>query len=80
MVGCEVDGHLWVVLGRFRGLCVQSLAALGTSADGLGPFLGPWAALGASVGGLGPLLGPLGTVLGCSRVVCKLSWPLLQPL
>ena len=59
MVGCEVDGHLWAVLCRFRGLCERSWAALGTSAGGLGPLLGP-------VGGLGPLLGPLWEVLGRS--------------
>ena len=58
MAECEVEGPLWVVLGRSRGLCVRSWVALGASAGGLGSLLGPlWAvlaALGASVGGSGP--------------------------
>ena len=64
MVGCEVDGPLWVVLGRFRGLCGWSWEGLGTSVGGLGLLLGlsgqSWAALGAYVGGLGLLLGLCG--------------------
>ena len=47
MVGCEVEGPLWVVLGRSRGLCGRSRVALGPSAGGLGPLLVPvLAALG----------------------------------
>ena len=68
-----------MVLGRSRGLCGRSWVALGASAGGLGPLLGPmlavlggswglcgrsWAALGAYVGGPGPLLGPMLAVLG----------------
>ena len=95
MAECEVEGPLWVVLGRSRGLCVRSWVALGASAGGLGSLLGPlwavlgsswalcgrsWVALGASAGDLGPLLG-----------LCRRSWaalgafvgdlgPLLGPL
>ena len=50
MVGREVDGPLWAVVGR-------SLAALGAYVGGLGRCRGlcwrSWAALGAYVGGLG---------------------------
>ena len=57
MVEFEVDGPLWVVLGRFRGLCGWSWSGLGASVGGLGPLSGPmWAVLGclgASVGSLG---------------------------
>ena len=75
MVGCEIEGPLWVVMGRSRGLCVRSWAALGASAGGLGALLGPlwavfdgscalcgrsWVAVGASAGDLGPLLGLCG--------------------
>ena len=85
MVGCEVDGPLWMVLGLSRGLCVRSWATLG----GLGPLLGPlltissrsWAALGTYVGGLGPLFGasvvgigppsgPLWAILDLSQRLC----------
>ena len=77
MVGREVDGPQWVVLGRSRGLWVVlgSLASPGTSVGGLGqvfvPLLAVLGALGAFayVGGLGPLLG-----------LCGRSWPLLGPL
>ena len=89
MVGFEVDGPLWVVLGRFRGLCGWSWEGLGTSVGGLEPLLGPmlvllgrswglcgrsWATLGVPVGGLKPLLGPLRAVLGCSCDLCWRSW------
>ena len=65
---CEVEGSLWVVSGRSRGLCGRSWAALGAYVGGLGRLLGLmlatlgrcwglcwrfWAALGAFVGGLG---------------------------
>ena len=68
MVGCEVEGPLWVVLGRSRGLGVRSWVALGASAGDLGSLLNlcrrSWAAFGAFVGDLGPLLGPLLAVVG----------------
>ena len=68
MVDREVDGPVWVVLGRFGGLCVRSWAALGAFVGGPGPLLWPLlAVLGrswASAGGLGPLLGPMLAVLG----------------
>ena len=67
MVDREVDGPVWVVLGRFGGLCVRSWAALGAFVGGPGPLLWPLlAVLGrswASAGGPGPLLGPLYAVL-----------------
>ena len=37
MVNREVDWPVWVVLGRFWGLCVRSWAALGAYVGGLGP-------------------------------------------
>ena len=37
MVDREVDGPVWVVLGRFGGLCVRSWAALGAFVGGPGP-------------------------------------------
>ena len=92
MVGCEVEGGLWVALGRSRGLCVRSWVALGASAGGLGSLLGPpwavldsswglcgrsWVALGASAGGLGSLFGPLWAVLGRSWALCGRSWAAL---
>ena len=70
MVGCEVDGPLWVVLGHFRGLCGWSWDGLRASVGGLKPLLGPLlAVLGrswASAGGPGSLLGPLLAVMGRS--------------
>ena len=70
MVGFEVDGPLWVVLGRFRGLCGWSWDGLGASVGALEPLLRlcgwSWSALGAYVGDLGLLLGPLWAVLGRS--------------
>ena len=63
MVDREVDGPVWVVLGRSLDLCVRSWATLGAYVGGLGAVLGPiMAILGrswASTGGPGPLLGPL---------------------
>ena len=84
MVGREVDGPVWVVLGRSRGLCGRSWAALGAGVGGLGPLSGlcgrSWAAPGASVDGLGLLLGPLAAVLGRSRGLCGRSWAVSGPL
>ena len=63
MVDREVDGPVWVVLGRSWDLCVRSWAALGAYVGGPGAVLGPiLAILGrswASRGGPGPLLGSL---------------------
>ena len=79
MVGRELDGPLWAVLGRSRGLWVQSCAALGASEGGLGPLSGPmWSdlsCLGAYVGGLGPLSGPLRAVLARDQGE---KWPFLE--
>ena len=95
MVGCEVEGPLWVVSGRSRGLCGWSWVALGASVGGLGPILGHlWAILGRSWGLCGrawAALGPLLAVLGRSWGLCGRSWvafrafvgdlgPLLGPL
>ena len=59
----EVDGPVWVILGRSWDLCVRSWAALGAYVGGLGAVLGPILAIlgrsSASTGGPGPLLGPL---------------------
>ena len=61
-------------LGRSRGLCSRSCAALEAYVGGLGPLLRPlWAVLGCSWGPPGrswPLSGPLLAVL------CR-SWPTL---
>ena len=76
MVDREVDGPVWVVLGRAWDLCVRSWAALGRSWaalgrswGGLGASLGrSWAALGRSWAILGPsaaILNRLGVALGC---------------
>ncbi len=35
----EVDGPVWVVLGRSWGLCMRAWAALGAFVGGLGPLL-----------------------------------------
>ena len=84
MVGCEVEGPLWVVLGRSRGLCVRSWVALGASAGGLGSLLGPlWAVLDSSwglCGGLGSLLGPLRAILGRAWASVGGLGPLSGPL
>ena len=84
MVEFEVDGPLWVVLGRFRGLCGWSWNGLGASVGGLGPLSGPmWPVLGflnGYVGGPGVLLGPLLTVLGRSWGLCSRSWAVLGSL
>ena len=40
MVNREVDWPVWVVLGRFWGLCVRSWAALGAYVRGLGTYVG----------------------------------------
>ena len=66
MVGCEVGGPLWVVLGRSRSLYERSWVAL--------------AALGAPVGGLGPVMGPVLAVLGRSWGLSGRFWALLGPL
>ena len=51
MVDREVDGSVWVVLGRSWGCCVRSWVALGAYVGGLGPLLGPVSAvLGRSWG------------------------------
>ena len=67
MVGCEVEGPLWVVLGRSWGLCWRSGGALGTHVGDLELLLGlygrSWAALGASIGGLGCTWAALGPML-----------------
>ena len=64
--GCperDVDGPVWVILGRSGGLCVRSWVALGAYVGGLGAVLGPiLAILGgswASTGVPGPLWGPM---------------------
>ena len=57
MVDREVDGPVWVVLGRFGGLCGRSWAALGAYVRGSG-------------GGLGSLLEPLWVILGRSQGLC----------
>ena len=84
MVCREVDGPLWAVLGRSRGLCGRSWTALGAGVGGLGPLSGlcgrSWAALGASVDGLGLLSGPLAAVLGRSQGLCGRSWAVSGPL
>ena len=77
MVGCEVEGSLWVVLGRSRGLCGRSWVALGASAGGLGPLLGPMLAV---LGGLRPLLEPMLAILGRSWGSTANPGPLLGPL
>ena len=51
MVDHEVEGPLWVVLGRSWGLCVRSWAALGAYVGGLRVLLEPMlAVLGRSWG------------------------------
>ena len=40
MADREVDGPVWVVLGRAWDLCVRSWAALGAYVGGLGLLLG----------------------------------------
>ena len=82
MVDREVDGPVWVVLGRFGGLCVWSWTALGAFVGGPGPLLWPLLAVvgrsWASVGGPGLLLGLMLAVLGRSwgsvGAVLGLSW------
>ena len=79
MVGCEVDGPVWVVLGRSWGLCVRSWVAIGgrclRSGGGLGTYVGDlelllgldgrsWVAFGASIGGLGCTWAALGAYGG----------------
>ena len=94
MIGRDVDGPVWTVWGRSRGLCGRSWAtlglcgrssaALGASVSGLGPLSGPlWAVLGylsGYAGGLGALLGPLLAVLGRSWGLCSRSWAVLGSL
>ena len=81
MVDREVDVPVWVVLGRFGGLCVRSWAALGAFVEGPVPLLWPLlAVLGrswASAAGPGPLLGPMLAVLGRSWDLCWRSWAAL---
>ena len=75
MVDREVDGPVWVILGRSRGLCVRSRAALGACVGYLGTNVGDlgqlldldgrfWAALRASIGGLGCTWAALGAYVG----------------
>ena len=75
MVDREVDWPVWVVLGRFGGLCVRSWAALRAYVVGLGTYVGDlelllglygrsWVALGASIGGLGCTWAALGAYVG----------------
>ena len=75
MVNREVDWPVWLVLGRFWGLCVRSWASLGAYVGGLGTYVGDlelllglygrsWAALGASIGGLGCTWAALGAYVG----------------
>ena len=92
MVGCEVAGPLWMVLGRSGGLCMRSWAALGAYVGSWGLCGRSWAALGASVGGLGSLLGPrvrswaaigayvggLRAVLGPMLAILGRSWGLCE--
>ena len=67
MVDREVDWPVWVVLGRFGGLCVRSWAALGAYVGGLGAVLGPmWAILRCSWS--------LRAVLGRSWGLYRRSW------
>ena len=94
MVDREVDGPVWVVLGRSWGLCVRSWVALGAGVGGLwayvgdlGPLLGlcgrSWAALGASTGGLGctwAALGPILAILARSWASTGGPGPLFGPL
>ena len=74
MVDREVDGPVWVVLGRSWGLCVRSWAALGAYVGGLGPVLGSTLAIlgrsWASTGGPGPLLEPRSWTARGPYVVC----------
>jgi len=81
MVDCDVDGPLWVVLGRSwgRALC----AVLGRSWD---LCWRSWSAMlaisnrsWASTRGPGPLLVPLCAVLGCSWNLCWRSCVALGP-
>ena len=68
MVDREVDWPVWVVLGRFGGLCVRSWAALGAYVGSLGAVLGPMLAIlscsWGSVGGLGCTWAALGAYVG----------------
>ena len=70
MVDREVDGPVWVVLGRSWGLCVWSWAALPAYVGGLGGLLGLMlAVLGRSFDlcwRSWAILGPLRAVLGHS--------------
>ena len=74
MVDREVDGPVWMVLGRSLGLCVRSWAALEAYVGGPGAVLGPLLAIlgrsWASTGGPGPRLGPLCAILGRSWSLC----------
>ena len=67
MVEREVDGPVWVVLGRSWGLCVRPWVAVGAHVGGLGAVLGPTLAIlscsWASAGVPGPLWGPQWAVL-----------------
>ena len=72
MVGCEVDGPLWVVLGHFRALCGWSWDGLRASVGGLKQLLGP---LLVVLGRSWVYVGCLGMLLG----LCGRSWVALGP-
>ena len=86
MVDREVDGPVWVVLGRSWGLCVRSWAALGAFVGGLAPSWGLlWAVLGRSWGlcwrswaALGPVKSVLGRKVALARTG-KRSWQGIRP-
>ena len=63
MVDREVDGLVWVVLGRSWDLCVRSWSPLGANVGVPGAvlesILGLLGSSWASTGGPGPLLEPL---------------------
>ena len=89
LVDREVDGPVWVVLGRSWGLFVRSWAALGAYVGGLGAVLRPtlailscsWASTGgpgplseASIGGLGCTWAALGAYVGDLGPLLGLYW------
>ena len=84
MVDREVDGPVWVVLGRSWGLCVRSWVALGALVGDLGPLLGPiWPKNAKNMATLKMRLflkregdlRPRGAVLSRPWGVCRRSWP-----
>ena len=79
MVGREADGPMCAVLGRSRGLCGQSWAALGASVGCLGPLSGPmWAvlaAIGAYVGSLGKGIRSKSGPNPSGKAICQAGGP-----